>query len=196
VGVRPTDLKLDNSQRGANWTADDKDIDVGGTGAAVSGKFLWRIKDSNFWAGPMLSISNIPNASFADKDKDVADANADAIAHGQPAPYPDPQVKTSGQVLTLGAAANYYLNPSQKFAVYLTANAGYEMLKLNYRGEINSTTINSSGLTGGAGIGVETWVDDVMIGAEVREVFAKRSGKLSASSDLNTVFQVQLSWKF
>jgi len=195
VGVRPTDLKLDNSKQGANWTADDKDIDVGGTGVTVSGKFLWRVKDSNFWAGPTLSISNIANVSFEDKDQAVAIANA-SVAPGDPIPYPDPQVRTSGQILTLGAAANYYINPKQKFAFYLTANAGYEMLKLNYRGEINSTTINSGGLSAGAGIGVETWVDDVMIGAEVREIFAKRSGRLSASSDTSTVFQVQLSWKF
>lgn len=195
AGLRPTDLKLDNSQRGANWTADDKDIDVGGAGVTVSGKFLWRVTDSNFWVGPFLSISNIPNASFADKDKDVADANS-SVTPGNPLPYPDPKVRTSGQILTFGAAANYYLNPKQKFAFYLTANAGYEMLRLNYRGEINSTTINSDGLTAGAGLGVETWVDDVMLGAEVREVFAKRSKTLSASADLNTVFQVQLSWKF
>lgn len=196
AGVRPMDLKLDNSSRGANWTADDKDIDVGGTGAAVSAKFLWRIKDSNFWVGPKLGISNVPSAKFADKDQAVADANATAIGAGDPPPYPDPQVRTSGQVLNIGAAANYYLTPKSKFAFYLTASAEYELLKLNYRGELNSTTINSSGIAASAGIGVETWVDDLMLGLEVREVMAKRSGDLSASSSASTVAQVQLSWKF
>ena len=196
LGLRMTDLKLDNSSRGESWTEDDKDIDVGGTGVAVNGKFLWRIKDSNFWAGPTLGISNIPNNSFADKDIAVANANDDAIAHGNPPPYPDPKVKTSGRVLNLGAAAHYYLTPKSRFPVYLVGTFGFEMLKLNYRGEIQSHSFSSNGFTASGGIGVETWVDDLMLGAEVREVYAKRGSDLSGSSATNLVLTLHTSWKF
>lgn len=187
LGLRMTDLKLDNSSRGEYWTGDDKDIDVGGSGVAVNGKFLWRIKDSNLWFGPTLGISNIPNNSFADKEKTVVD---------DPTHYPDPKVKTSGRILNLGAAAHYYLTPKSRFAVYLVGTAAFEMLKLNYRGELQSHSFSSNGFTASGGVGVETWVDDLMLGAEVREVYAKRGGDLSASSDLNLVFSVHTSWKF
>lgn len=184
AGVMPTDLKLDNSEQ-PGYTAGDQE-DVGGSGVAVSGKFLWRIKDSNLWVGPQLGIANIPNNEFEDKDPSVA---------GNPS-FPDPKVKTSGMILDLGVAANYYILPSNKFSVYATASAGYEMLKLNYRGELNSTTINSDSVTGSLGLGVETWFDDLMLGLEVREVFAQRSGRLKESSAANTVVQAQFSWKF
>lgn len=195
AGAMPLDLKLDNSQR-AGYGSEDNSVDVGGTSAAISSKFLWRVKDSNFWLGPTLSIANIANASFEDKDPNVATANADAIAAGRDIPYPDPQVKTSGQILTLGAAANYYLNPQSRFAFYLTASAAYEMLTLNYRGEMESSSIKSNGFAGAAGLGVETWVDDLMVGMEVKQVFAQRSGELKSSASSNTVIQAQISWKF
>ncbi|WP_428077929.1 outer membrane beta-barrel protein [Candidatus Avelusimicrobium alvi] len=194
AGVMPLDLKLDNSARDG-YTADDNSLDVGGTSAIVSSKFMWRIKESNFWAGPMFAIANISNNSFADKDPNVKNANDTAVDPSDP-PYPDPKVKTSGQILTIGAAANYYLNPAGRFVFYLTASAAYEMLTLNYRGEMQSDTIKSNGFAGGAGIGVETLVDDVMIGVEARQVFAQRSGELKNSSSSNTVIQARLSWKF
>lgn len=187
LGTRLTDLKLDNSSRGEYWTGDDKGIDVGGTGIAVDGKFLWRIKDSNFWAGPALGISNIPNNSFADKQKAVVD---------DPTRYPDPKVKTSGRVLNLGAAVHYYLTPKSRFAVYLVGTAGFEMLKLNYRGEIQSHSFSSNGFTASGGIGIETWVDDLMLGVEAREIYAKRANDLSDSSDTNLVIALHTSWKF
>lgn len=195
AGAMPLDLKLDNSQR-AGYGSEDNSLDVGGTSAAISSKFLWRVKDSNFWLGPTLGIANIANASFEDKDPNVAAANADAIAAGKDIPYPDPQVKTSGQILTLGAAANYYLNPQSRFAFYLTASAAYEMLTLNYRGEMESSSIKSNGFAGAAGLGVETWVDDLMLGLEAKQVFAQRSGELKNSASSNTVIQAQISWKF
>lgn len=195
AGAMPLDLKLDNSQR-AGYGSEDNSLDVGGTSAAISSKFLWRVKDSNFWLGPTLGIANIANASFEDKDPNVAAANAAAIAAGKDIPYPDPQVKTSGQILTLGAAANYYLNPQSRFAFYLTASAAYEMLTLNYRGEMESSSIKSNGFAGAAGLGVETWVDDLMLGLEAKQVFAQRSGELKNSASSNTVIQAQISWKF
>ena len=195
AGAMPLDLKLDNSSR-EGYDAQDDSIDVGGTSAAISSKFLWRVKESNFWAGPVLGIANIANSSFEDKDPAVKAANDDAIATGQELPYPDPTVRTSGQILTLGAAANYYLNPNSRFAFYLTATAMYEMLTLNYRGEMQSHSIKSNGFAGGVGLGVETWVDDIMLGLEARQVFAQRSGELKNSASSNTVIQAQFSWKF
>lgn len=195
AGAMPLDLKLDNSARDG-YDAQDDSIDVGGTSAAVSSKFLWRVKESNLWAGPVLGIANIANASFADKDPAVQAANAADIAAGREPSYPDPTVRTSGQILTLGAAANYYLNPNSRFVFYVTASAMYEMLTLNYRGEMQSNSIKSNGFAGGAGVGVETWVDDIMLGLEARQVFAQRSGELKNSAASNTVIQAQFSWKF
>ena len=195
AGAMPLDLKLDNSARDG-YDAQDDSIDVGGTSAAVSSKFLWRVKESNLWAGPVLGIANIANASFADKDPAVQAANAADIAVGHEPSYPDPTVRTSGQILTLGATANYYLNPNNRFVFYVTASAMYEMLTLNYRGEMQSNSIKSNGFAGGAGVGVETWVDDIMLGLEARQIFAQRSGELKNSAASNTVIQAQFSWKF
>lgn len=195
AGAMPLDLKLDNSARDG-YDAQDDSIDVGGTSAAVSSKFLWRVKESNLWAGPVLGIANIANASFADKDPAVQAANAADISVGREPSYPDLTVRTSGQILTLGAAANYYLNPNSRFVFYVTASAMYEMLTLNYRGEMQSNSIKSNGFAGGAGVGVETWVDDIMLGLEARQVFAQRSGELKNSAASNTVIQAQFSWKF
>lgn len=195
AGAMPLDLKLDNSARDG-YDAQDDSIDVGGTSAAVSSKFLWRVKESNLWAGPVLGIANIANASFADQDPAVQAANAADSSAGREPSYPDPTVRTSGQILTLGAAANYYLNPNSRFVFYVTASAMYEMLTLNYRGEMQSNSIKSNGFAGGAGVGVETWVDDIMLGLEARQVFAQRSGELKNSAASNTVIQAQFSWKF
>lgn len=184
IGAMPLDLKLDNSQR-PGYSADDK-YDVGGTSVAISSKFLWRVKGSRLWLGPELGIGSIGNHSFVDKDP-VAVADPDIT---------DPQVKTSGQILRAGVAANFYLNPQSRFAFYLTGSALYEMLHVNYRGEIQSEKISSNGFAGAAGVGVETWVDDLMLGIEVREVFAQRQKELKDSSSANTVIQAQLSWKF
>lgn len=187
IGARPTDLKLDNSSSGNYWSSADNAIDVGGTGVAVSGKFLWRLGGSNLWVGPFLGISNIPTASFEDKDSTVQD---------DPSRYPDPTAKTSGRILELGASAHYYVNPKNRFAFYLVGTAGLEMLQLNYRGELQSHSMSSNGFFAGGGIGVETWVDDLMIGLEARELYAKRSNRLSGSSATNLVIQLQTSWKF
>lgn len=195
VGAMPLDLMLDNSNK-AGYSADTEPFDIGGTSAMVSSKYLWRIKESNFWLGPTLTIGNISNSSFADKDPAVEDANNKATSKGEELPYPDPQVKTSGQIIQIGAAANYYLTPNSPLALYITASAVYEMLKLNYRGEIQSNTVKSNGFAGAVGLGVETWVDDVMLGLEARQVFAQRSGSLKDSASSNTVIQAQLSWKF
>ncbi|MBO5910834.1 MAG: hypothetical protein J6Q05_01385 [Elusimicrobiaceae bacterium] len=182
VGAMPLDLKLDNSQR-LGYDANDK-YDVGGTSVAVSGKFLWRVKGSRFWVGPELGIGSIGNHSFVDKDPSV------------PSDLVDPQVKTSGQILRAGLTTNFYLNPQSRFSFYLTGSALYELLHLNYRGEVQSEKISSNGFAGAAGIGVETWIDDLMLGLEVREVFAQRQKELKDSSSVNTVIQAQLSWKF
>ncbi len=180
VGVMPLNLKLDNSAR-AGYSKTDE-YDVGGTSVNVSSKFLWRVKGSRLWLGPELSLANIPNTSFDDKDPAAAVDN--------------PQVKTSGQMIRGGLTAHYYINPKNRFAFYLTGSAMYEMLHLNYRGEVVSARISSSGFAGAAGLGVETWVDDLMLGLEVREVFAQRQKELKNSSGANTLFQIQLSWKF
>ena len=185
VGAMPLGLKLDNSKR-AGFEGDSP-YNVGGTSVAISGKFLWRIKGSRFWIGPEVGVANIGNKSFTDKDPEV-------VAH--PDSYPDPKVKTSGQILRGGATAHFYLNPKSRFAFYLTGSAMYEILHLNYRGEMQSERISSNGFAGAAGLGVETWIDDLMIGLEVREVFAQRQNELKKSSGANTLIQAQLSWKF
>lgn len=200
AGAMVLDLQLANSAR-PGFENEEGSADVGGTSIAVSSKFLWRVKESNLWLGPIVGVGNVPNNSFEDRDPAVLKANDNALnppdgGTPQEEPYPDPTVKTSGQILTFGAAANYYLNPNSRFAFYLTASAAYEMLTLNYRGEMNSESIKSNGFAGSAGVGVETWVDDVMIGLEARQVFSQRSDKLKDSASSNTVIQAQLSWKF
>ena len=181
AGAMPLDLKLDNSKRTGYATGDE--YDVGGTSVAVSGKFLWRVKGSRFWVGPELGIGSIGNNSFPDKSPLTGT-------------YTDPTVKTSGQILRAGATAHFYLTPKSRFAFYVTGSALYEMLSLNYRGEEQSERISSNGVAGAAGLGVETWVDDLMLGVEVREVFAQRSKELKNSSGNNLLIQAQLSWKF
>ncbi len=185
AGAMPLDLKLDNSSR-AGYQAGDE-YKVGSTSATVSGKFLWRIKGSRFWLGPEVGIGSIGNKSFEDKDPNVT---------SHPEIYPDPVVKTSGQILRAGATAHFYLTPKNRFAFYLTGSAFYEMLHVNYRGEEQSEKLSSDGFAGAAGIGVETWIDDLMLGVEVREVFAQRTGDFKNSSSANTLVQAQLSWKF
>ena len=182
AGVMPLNLKLDNSGRDGYDKGDE--FDVGGTSITVSSKFLWRLKTSNLWLGPELGIGSIANHSFDDKDPTV------------PSTITDPEVKTSGQIFRGGLTAQYYLNPKSRFAFYVTGSALYEMLHLNYRGEQNSSKISSNGFAGAAGLGVETWIDDLMIGLEVREVFAQRQKELKKSSSANTLIQLQLSWKF
>ena len=182
AGVMPLDLKLDNSGR-AGYGKDDE-FDVGGTSINVSSKFLWRVKSSNFWLGPELSIGSIANNSFDDKDPQSL------------ARYTNPEVKTSGQIMRGGLTAQYYINPKSRFAFYLTGSALYEMLHLNYRGETVSSKVSSNGFAGAAGVGVETWIDDLMLGLEVREVFAQRQKELKPSANMNTLIQLQLSWKF
>lgn len=194
IGAMPLDLKLDVSDRAGYAEGDSQD--VGGTSVVASAKFLWRVADSNLWLGPAFSLANISNSSFDDLDPDVASANADAEAAGRSIPYPDPTVKTSGQILNLGATANYYLNPRGRVAFYLTASAGYEMLTLNYRGEMKSDTVKSNGFSFSGGVGAEMLVDDVLLGLEARQVFASRSGELKDSSSSNTAVLARVSWKF
>ena len=181
VGAMPLDLKLDNSNR-PGYNEGDK-FDVGGTSVAVSSKFLWRLKDSNFWLGPELGIGSIANHSFTDKDPAASSIDS-------------PEVKTSGQVFRGGITAHGYINPKSRFAFYVTGSVQYEMLHLNYRGEMQSDKISSNGFAGAVGFGVETWIDDLMLGLEVRDVFAKRQKELKDSSDSNVLIQAQLSWKF
>lgn len=195
AGAMALDLQLANTAQ-PGFETEDGSADVGGTSVQISSKFLWRVKESNLWLGPVLGVGNIPNNSLEDRDPSVLAINDRDVESGHEPSYPNPTVKTSGQMLTFGAAAHYYLNPNSRFAFYLAASAAYEMLKLNYRGEINSKTFNSNGFAGSAGLGVETWVDDVMIGLEARQVFASRSDALKDSAASNTVIQAQLSWKF
>ena len=122
---------------------------------------------------------------------------------------PGIEASSSGRILRFGARAQYYLTPQNRLSFYLAADANYEMLTLNYRGEISyinnagnvatvpfRDSVKSNGFAGAVGLGVETWVDDVMLGLEARQVFAQRSGALKDSAESNTVIQAQLSWKF
>lgn len=194
VGSQTGDLKLDNSKRpGYSGT---EPYDVGGNGVRAEAAFLWRLKSSNLWLGPALAITNIPNANF--EDLTARKANDDAIAQGNPPPYTatDLDVSTSGQMIDLMAKANYYFNPDSLFSVYVTGSIGYRMLSLNYQGVIESTTVDSNGFIASAGLGVETHVDDMMLGLEVQEFFSPYSGELKESDSANTVISAKISWKF
>lgn len=192
AGVMDLDLKVGGILTLGDTASIDlgkQTVNVGGISAAISSKFLWRIKESNLWLGPMLSFSNITNNNYAFSF--IGGGSLDA--------------SSSGNIMMLGVNANYYLNPESRFAFYATVNLSYEKLTLNYRGTVTKPTnevipfrdsIKSNGFAGGAGIGVETLVDDVMIGVEARQVFAQRSGELKNSAASNTVIQAQFSWKF
>lgn len=191
LGTISQGLTLNNTAR-----LGEEKQDVGGNGVLVSGKFLWRVKNSNLWAGPMLSLSNIPNNSFVDKDPNIQIANDTALADGQEIPFPDPKVKTSGQVITIGANANYYLTPKSLVMLYLTGSVGYEMLTLNYRGELQSDSISSNGIVAGLGIGAEMRIDDLMLGVEIKEHMASRAKELKDSDSANLSISAKLAWKF
>ncbi len=194
AGAMPLDLNVSGTlSLGDIYTVDlgDNAVDVGGTSAVISSKFLWRLKESNFWLGPVLSFASISNNSFnGSNGANTLDATS------------------SGNILSIGANLNYYLNPASRFTFYLTGSASYEMLTLNYRGTVTDSsgstpletpfrdTITSNTFAGSVGVGVETWVDDLMLGVEVRQVFAQRQDELKESAASNTVVQAQLSWKF
>lgn len=186
VGAMPLDLQATGALSIGSNRVDlgEEKLDMGGTSVAVSSKFLWRIKESNLWLGPTLSFANIS-------------ANEFTFQSGT-STY---EMRSSGSILSLGAAANYYLNPKSRFATYLTAALQYEMLSLNYNGNYSgpvdfSDSLSSNSPSGSVGFGVETWVDDLMVGLEVRQVFAPRKDELKKSAASNTVIQAQLSWKF
>lgn len=151
----------------------------------VEGQFLWRLKDSNFWLGPSLSFANIANKSFRDLDPTIDHRFID-----------DPNVTTSGQMFDIMLKSNYYFNPQNLFVVYATAAAGYRLLMLNYRGVIKGENINTSTFVGAAGIGVQTYLDDLLVGLEVREFFSPYSSDFKDSSKASTVASVTFSWKF
>ena len=202
IGAQMNDLKLDNTDK-AGFAGTDP-YDVGGTGVRAEAAFLWRVKSSNLWLGPALAIANIPNSSFDDKDPAIEAANQDAYDKAEDKdkvnyPYPpgsDLSVHTSGQAIDLLLKANYYFNPDDLFSIYLTASGGYRMLSLNYRGVIQSDTIDGNSFVGSVGIGAETHFDDMMLGLEVQEFFAPYSGSLKDSSVANLVASVKFSWKF
>ncbi len=189
VGAMPLDLKATDELSFGSSTATlpEDGLDMGGTSIAVSSKFLWRIKESNLWLGPTLFFASVPTNEFT-------------FSSGTT----DYEMRSSGSILSLGAAANYYLNPKSRFATYVTAALQYEMLSVNYNGNYSSSpdpvnfsdSLSSSSPSGAIGFGVETWIDDLMVGAEVRQVFTPRKDELKKSAAANTVLQVQLSWKF
>ena len=70
------------------------------------------------------------------------------------------------------------------------------MLSLNYRGVIESTSVDSNGFVGAVGVGVETHVDDMMLGLEVQEFFSPYSSEFKDSSAANLVVSAKINWKF
>ncbi|HAM42932.1 hypothetical protein [Candidatus Avelusimicrobium stercoris] len=194
AGAMPLDLNISGTLSLGDIGSiifEEQNLDVGGTSAIISSKFLWRIKETNLWVGPTLSAANISNSSYAYQYQ----------VGSEPVKI---SATSSGNILSFGVGTNYYLNPINRIMFYLTASASYEMLTFNYRGSINTASdeipfrnsIKSNGFAGGVGLGVETWVDDIMLGLEARQVFAQRSGELKNSASSNTVIQAQFSWKF
>lgn len=197
IGAQTGDLKLDNTEKAGFKDTDG--YEVGGTGVRAEAAFLWRVKNSNFWAGPSLAIVNIPNASFEDLDPAIAAANQSAADKGFPLPYPagsQSSVSTSGQMIDLMVKGNYYFNPDSLFSFYATAAVGYRMLSLNYRGVIQSDSLKSNTFTSSFGLGTEVIVDDLMLGLEIQEFFTPYSGDFKDSSAINTVISAKFSWKF
>lgn len=193
VGSQSGDLKLDNSKRAG--FAGTEPYDVGGNAVRAEAAFLWRLKSSNLWLGPALAIANIPNASFKDLNPAVIEGNEQSMINDGYLAY-DPDVSTSGQMIDIMAKANYYFNPDHLFSFYLTGNVGYRMLSLNYRGGIDSKSIDANTFIASAGFGVETHVDDMMLGLEVQEFFTPYSSELKESDSANTVISAKISWKF
>ena len=182
AGVQTNDLKLDNSQR--DGFAGTDPYDVGGTSVRVEGTFLWRLGDSNVWFGPSLAIANISKNSFTDLDPNIG-------------PNPDTtDVTTSGQLIDIMAKANYYFNPNSLFVFYVTAAGGYRFLTLNYHGVLRGENINTGSFLGAAGIGVQTYLDDVLVGLEATEHIHSYSKEFKDSSSTNTVVSLTFSWKF
>ncbi len=203
VGGQTNDLKLDNSARKGFENTDA--YDVGGTAVRAEASLLWRLKSSNLWLGPAVAIANIPNGSFDDKDPAIEEANQAEIAAAAAAgrtpnlPYPpgsDLSVNTSGQLIDLMVKGNYYFSPDSLFSVYFTAMAGYRMLSLNYRGVIQGETLSNSTFIAAAGLGVEMWLDDLLLGLEVQEFYSPYSGDFKDSAAANTVASLKFSWKF
>ena len=197
VGAQSNKLKLDNSDR---LGFENKDpYDVGGTSIRAEATFMWRLKSSNFWLGPSLAIANISKNSFTDEDPAIKEANDSADAKHQPLPYPpgsDLDVETSGQMVDILLKGTYYFNPDHLFSVYATAAGGYRFLTLNYRGVIQADTLNTGSALGMAGLGVQTYLDDVLVGLEIAEHFSPYSNKFKKSAVANTVVSLTFSWKF
>ena len=182
VGAHTNNLKLDNSKRSGFAGTDP--YDVGGTSVRVEGSFLWRIKSSNLWVGPTLALANLSKNSFLDLDPAIG-------------PSPDTtDVTTSGQIMDFLAKANYYFNPDSLFTVYATASAGYRLLTLNYHGVIRGENIDSSSPVVSAGLGIQVYLDDVLVGLEVTEHFSAYSKEFKNSSNTSTVASVTFTWKF
>lgn len=193
VGAQTNHLKLNNKDRKGFENTDP--YDVGGTSVRAEATFMWRLGGSNLWAGPSLAIANIANNSFKDLDPAVIEGNKKSMEeHGYLA-Y-DEDVTTSGQMFDFMLRANYYFNPDDLFSVYATAAAGYRMLTLNYRGGIEGDTLHSNTFIGAAGIGIETHIDDLMIGLEIASLCVPYSKSFKDSSLANAVASLKFSWKF
>lgn len=182
VGAQNSKLKLDNSARPG--FAGTQPYDIGGTSVQVQGTFLWRVGNSNLWAGPALGLTNLPKSSFFDRDPSILPGSATT------------DVTTSGQFIDLLLKTNYFINPQQLITFYVTAGAGYRFLTLNYHGVIQGENINSGAPIGLAGIGLQGYLDDVLIGLEATEHFSKYTGDFGHSSSASTVVSLTFSWKF
>ena len=182
IGVQPNKLKLDNTKQ--DGFAGTSPYDVGGTSVRAEGSFLWRIHNSNLWLGPSLAIANITKNSFVDLDPSIPPGSGAT------------DVTTSGQMLDILLKANYYFNPQQLFTIYVTAGGGYRFVTLNYHGVIKGENLDTGAALGIAGIGVQTYLDDLLLGFEVSEQLAAYSKEFKDSSKANTVAMVTFSWKF
>ena len=185
VGMQTNGLKLDNSHR--DGFAGTSPYDVGGTAVRVEGTFMWRVKSSNFWVGPALALVPIPKSSFPDLDPTVISA--------PPGTY-NPNVSTSGQMIDLMLKGAYFFTPDRLFSVYMTATGGYRSVSLNYHGGVRGETDDAGSALGAVGVGVQTLLDDVLIGLEVSEQFTPYSGVFKDSSKASTVVSVSFNWKF
>ncbi|MGB2578863.1 hypothetical protein AAIR98_000782 [Elusimicrobium simillimum] len=164
------------------------DEEIGGMGIGATITHLWRIKKSNLWLGPSVTLSTIP--------KETLDFRA----------VDNTEIETSGYAFHFNLMANYYLTPNSKFQTYVSATAGYESLSVDIKKDnfnvapgsspIHTTSSeSSSGFIGSLGLGVERKFGDTAIGLEARVHNASRGDALKDSNKTFYSALLKFSWK-
>lgn len=152
--------------------------DVGGVSARINVKHYWRMGGGNLWLGPELGLSQLAKSSFVENGVDT---------------------DTSGYAADLGLGANYFFVEGVKYRPYISASAGYQIFKMDFKypkAELKNTAdVSSNGFVGGIGLGIERKVADLNLGIEAKAYFAPRSGELKESSSMFYSLALKASWR-